>query len=158
MKIYSIHNLVPHIIIKWSSHLLAKILYGYSSNPEKYSISKFNPNSTNFEEHTYDYSNLPLKYASWLSAQFFWQKLGFILYCLNMSCKVICHKFMNFLCLTFNVTLLTFQWNISNDCWSSPYICPTSVWTSEQSNWSSMLRTVLYRASKPLKSIALLDS
>ena len=75
MKIYSIHNLVPHIIIKWSSHLLAKILYGYSSNPEKYSISKFNPNSTNFEEHTYDYSNLPLKYASWLKCTIFLTKI-----------------------------------------------------------------------------------
>ena len=29
------------------------------------------------------------KYASWLSAQFYWQKPGFIFYCLNMSCKVI---------------------------------------------------------------------
>ena len=43
------------------------------------------------------YSNLPLKYASQLSAQICWQKLGFILYCLNMSCRVICHECMNLL-------------------------------------------------------------
>ena len=42
------------------------------------------------------YSNLLLKYASRFSAQIFGQKIGFIFYCLNMSCIVICHKCMNF--------------------------------------------------------------
>ena len=54
-------------------------------------------------------SNLPLKYTSWWSAQFLWQKIGFMLYCLNMSCKVNCRECMNFLCLISNVKLLTFQ-------------------------------------------------
>ena len=103
-------------------------------------------------------SNLPLKYASRLSEQICWQKIGFILYCLNMSCRVICCKCMNFLCLKLSVSLLTFHWNISNDRYNSSYICPTSVWTSEQSNWPSMSRTMLCRASKPLKSLALSDS
>ena len=100
------------------------------------------------------------KYASQLSAQFFWQKLGFIFYCLNMSCKVIFRKRGNFLCLKFNVTLLMFHWNISNNRCSncSSYICPTSVWTLEESNWTSMSRTMLCRASKPLKTVALSHS
>ena len=86
---------------------------------------------------------------------FFWQKARVILYCLNMSCIVIFQEWMNFLRLTFNVSLLTFRWNFSNDRRSSSCICPTSVWTSEHSNWSWMLRTVLCRASKPLKLVAL---
>ena len=96
-----------------------------------------------------------IKYALRVSAQIFWHKLGFIFYCLNMSCKVICRECMIFLRLAFNVSLLTFRWNISNDRRSPSYICSASVWTSEQSNWSSMSRIMLCRASKPLKSVAL---
>ena len=81
----------------------------------------------------------------------------FIYYCLNMSCIVICRKWMNCLCLTLNVSLLTLHWNISNDYHSSSYICLAPIWTSKQSNWLSMSRTMLCRASKPLKSVALLN-
>ena len=63
----------------------------------------------------------------------------------------------DFLHLTFNVSLLTFHYNVSNEHRSSSYICPTSVWTSEQSNWSLMSKTVLCKASKPLKLATLLD-
>ena len=98
------------------------------------------------------------KYASQLSAQFFWPKPGSILYCLNMSCRVICHECMNFLWLKFNVGLLKFCWNVSNDRRSSSYICLASVWTSEKRNWSSMSRTLLCRASRPLKLVALSNS
>ena len=105
-----------------------------------------------------NYSSLPLKYASRISAQFFWQKSGFIFHCLNISCKVICCVCMNFSRLTFNVNLLTFCWNVSNNRRSSSYICLASVWTLEQSKWSSMSRIVPCRASKPLKWVALLDS
>ena len=100
----------------------------------------------------------PFKYASYLSAQFFWQKSGFVFYYLNMSCKVIFRECMNFLHLTFNVNLLMFHWNVSNNRHSSSYICPTSVWTLEQSHWTSMWRTMLCRAAKPLKLVALSDS
>ena len=72
--------------------------------------------------------------------------------------RVIFCKCMNFLRLTFNASLLTFCWNISNDRRSSSYICWASVWTSEQSNWSSMSRTFLCRAWMPLKSVALSNS
>ena len=51
------------------------------------------------------YIILPLKYATWLSVQFFWQKSWFILHCLNMSCKGICCQCMNILHLTFNDSL-----------------------------------------------------
>ena len=51
----------------------------------------------------------PFKYVSWLSAQFYWLKLGFKLYCLNMSCKVICHECMKFFRLTFNFISLMFR-------------------------------------------------
>jgi hypothetical protein len=61
------------------------------------------------------YSNFPLKYASRLSAQFFWQKSGFMFYCLNLSCRVICCECMIFLRLTFNVSLLMFRWDVLND-------------------------------------------
>jgi hypothetical protein len=81
-----------------------------------------------------------LQYASQLGAHFFYKKIGFILYCLSMSCRVICRKCMNFLRLEFNVNLLTFRWNALNNRCSSSYICSSSVWTSEQSNWSSMSR------------------
>ena len=91
--------------------------------------------------------------------KFFWQKLGFVFYCLNMSCRVICCECMSFPRLTFNVNLLMFRWNVSNDRRSLLlYICPASIWISEQSNWSPMSRAVLCRASKPLKSVALSDS
>ena len=88
---------------------------------------------------------------------FLWQKSRFIFYCLNMLCIVICYECMNFLRWTFNVSLLTFRWNVSNDRRNSSYICRASAWTSEQSNWSSMTRTVLCKASKLLKSVALSD-
>ena len=90
--------------------------------------------------------------------QFFWAKLGFILYCLKMSCRVICRKCMKFLQWKFNINLLTYWWNVSTNHHSSSYIYSTFVWTSEQSNESSMSRIVLCRASKPLKSVALSDS
>lgn len=56
------------------------------------------------------YSNLPLKYASWLRAQIYGQKSGFLLYCLNMSCRVIFSRMHDFLtldiqCLFVNVSL-----------------------------------------------------
>ena len=86
---------------------------------------------------------------------FFWQKSWFILYCLNMSCGVICREHIIFLHLTFNVNLLMLRWNVSNDRRSSSYIYPTSVWTSEQGNLSTMSRTMLCRTSKPLKPGAL---
>ena len=105
-----------------------------------------------------NYSALPLQYASRLSAQFSWQKTRFILYCLNMSCRVIFRECMNVLCLTFGVSLLMFRWNVSNDRRSSSCICRVFVWISEQGGWSLMSRAVLCRASKPLKSVALLDS
>ena len=54
-------------------------------------------------------STHPFKYASWLSAQIFQQKARFVLYCLNMSCKVVFCECMNFVRLTFNVHLLTFR-------------------------------------------------
>ena len=101
-------------------------------------------------------STHPFKYATCLSAQFFWQKIGFILFCLNMSCMVICRECMYFLWLKFNVSLLTFHWNVSNDHCSLLYIRATPVWTSKQSNWWSKI--LLCRASRPLKSVALLDS
>ena len=103
-------------------------------------------------------STHPFKYASQLSAQFFWQKSRFILCCLNISCIVISRECMNILRLTFNVSLLTFCWNVSNGhrIWS--YNCLASVLTSEQRNWSSMSRTMLCRASKPLKFVALSNS
>ena len=72
-----------------------------------------------------------------------------------MSCKVICYRCMNFLCLAFNVSLLTFRWNVWIDHCSSSYICLASVWTLEQSNWSLISRTMLCRASKPLKLVAI---
>jgi hypothetical protein len=81
------------------------------------------------------YSNLLLKYASWLSAQIIWQKVGFLFYCLNMSCIVICHECMKFLRLKFNVGFLKFCWNASNNRRNSSYICSTSVWALEQINW-----------------------
>ena len=71
---------------------------------------------------------------------------------------VIFREYMIFLHLTFNVTLLTFRWNVSNDRRNSSYICSTSVWTSEQSNWSLMSRIMLCRALEPLKLVALSDS
>ena len=77
----------------------------------------------------------PFKYTSRFSAQIFWQKSGFILYCLNMSCKVICRECINFLRLTFNINLFDISLNVSNDRHNSSYICLASVWTSEQSNW-----------------------
>ena len=104
------------------------------------------------------YSNHPFKYASWLSAQFFWQKSRFIFYCLNMLCKVICCECMHFFRLTFDVSLSTFCWNIPNDHHTSSYICPVFIWTSEQRNWLSMLRVVLCRASKSLMSVGLPNS
>ena len=100
----------------------------------------------------------PFKYAFQISVQFFWQKSWFILYCLNMSSKVIFRKCMIFLRLTFNVNLLMFRWNVLNDRRDSSYTCLASVWTSEQTNWSLMLRTMLSKASKPSKSVAILDS
>ena len=48
--------------------------------------------------------------------------------------------------------------NVSNNRRSSSHICLASVWTLEQSNWSSMSRKLVCRASKPLKSVALPDS
>ena len=106
------------------------------------------------------YSNLPLKYpfkfASQLSAQ---KKSGFRFYCLNMSCKIIFRECINFVHLTFNckqnvvnkrfkrhnVNLLTCCWNVSNGRCNSSYICLASIWTPEQSNWSSMSKIVLCR-------------
>ena len=104
-------------------------------------------------------STHPFKYATCFSAQFFQQKWGLIFYRLNMSCKVICCECMNFSCLTIqfpfvNISLKRFKW-------SSQFIIQPSnspVWTSEQSNWSSMSRTMICRASKPLKPATLLDS
>lgn len=84
----------------------------------------------------------PFKYASWLSAQKNWQKPWFIIYCLNMLCKVICHECMNFSHLIFIVNVVMFCWNVSNDCHISSWICRASVWTLEQNNWLSMSRTV----------------
>ena len=76
-----------------------------------------------------------------------------------MSCRVICRECMNCItldtqCQLVNVSLKHLKQ--SDRC--SSYICPRSVWTSEQSKWSSMSRIVLCRASKPLKSVALSDS
>ena len=76
-----------------------------------------------------------------------------------MSCIVIFRECMKFSRLTFNVSLLPFCWNISNDHRNSTYICLTSsIWKSEQNNWSSMSRTMLCKASKPVKSVALLNA
>ena len=75
-----------------------------------------------------------------------------------MSCIVICRECMNFLPLTFNVGFLVFCWNVANDRRSSSYICSVFVWTSEQSNWSLMSRTMLRTTSKPSKPVALSDS
>ena len=76
-----------------------------------------------------------------------------------MLCRVIFRECMKFVRLTFNVSLLTYYWNASNERRSSSYIYfIASVWTLEQSNWSSMSRTMLCRASKPLKWVALSNS
>jgi hypothetical protein len=87
--------------------------------------------------------NVQATVISRLSAQFFWRNPWLIFYYLNMSCKVICYKCILFVCLTFNVRMFTFHWNVSNGRRSSSYICPTSVWTSEPSNSLSMSRTML---------------
>ena len=94
-------------------------------------------------------------HLSWVR-NFFGQKSRFMLYCLNMSSRVICRECTNFLRLTFNVSLLMFGWNVSNNRRSSSYICPAFVWTLDHRNWSSMSRTMLCRASKPFK-LALLS-
>ena len=98
------------------------------------------------------------KYTFCLSANFFERKTWFILYCLNIPCKVIFYGCMNFLRMTFNVSLLMFWWNVSKICRNSSYIRPTFVWTHEQNNWSPMLRITLCRVSKALKLVALSNS
>ena len=100
-------------------------------------------------------STHPFKYASRVSAHLFWQTLGFIYYCLKMVCKVICQKCMGFFahdvqCWFVNDSLKRFK--------RPPQFIIHMSKTSEQSNWSLMSRTMLCRASKTLKSVALSDS
>ena len=101
----------------------------------------------------------PFRCASRLHVQFFFDKNQgsyFIVWtCHVESFAVTAWIFSH---LTFNVSLFMFCWNFSNDRCSLLYICPTSIWTLEESNSSSMWRIVLCRASKPLRSIALSDS
>ena len=103
-------------------------------------------------------STHPFRYAFPLSAQFFWQKLGFIPYCLTISRIVTCRKCIHFFtldiqCQIFNVSLkhlkrlsrfiihmINFSLNIG------------------AKNWSSMSKIVLCRVSKPLKLVTLSNS
>ena len=78
----------------------------------------------------------PFKYASWLSAQFFWQKSGFIFLLFDHVMHSRLLRMHDVLRLTFNVSLLKFSWNSSNVRRNSSYICPASVWITKQSNRS----------------------
>ena len=102
-------------------------------------------------------STHPFKYASSLSVQFFWQKLGF--YFIFWTCRA----------KSFAANVWIYAWHWMSVCWrfveTSQMInavhhtfVQLSVWTSQQSNWLSISRAVLCRVTKPLKSVALSDS
>ena len=139
----------------------------YFSNILKIIVWKFYKNCCTNKRNSnlsiWGYSNLPHKYAPvWVRNP---------VKCANFLTKIRVHTLLfehvmhnhlsrmhAFFGMTFNVSLLTFRWNVSNERHNASYICRDSVWTTEQSNRSWMWRTTLCRASKPLKWVALSNS
>jgi len=88
-------------------------------------------------------STHPFKYASQLNMHFMTKFLGINIFQWNISWIVIWPRFWFFLHLALRTIARTLAWNFSNDFLKSSNASSASVWTLEQSNWSSISRICL---------------